>query len=57
MKKCQWKSAKEKHREKKRVLKNQQKRLFKNMGQLQRCTTPSGTKKKKEKKEDKYLRQ
>ena len=49
MKKCPWKFAKEKHREK-RVSKKQQKRLFKNMGQLQRCTTHSGTIRRKRKK-------
>lgn len=43
MKSCQWKSAEEKCREKKVKKKKQQKRIFKNMGQLQRCTTHNGT--------------
>lgn len=42
MKNCQWKSAKEKCRENK-LKKKQQKRILKDMGQLQRCTTHNGT--------------
>lgn len=50
VRKCQWKSAKEKCTEKK-VKKKKLTRIFKNMGQLQRCTTYNGTVRRRKRKQ------